>query len=101
MKLSDDLWKQTFGINRHGDFVVKATVNQDSLDFIAHKIANMESDVLNEALKKARIETSSGYYEFLDKFSRWDEEKQNTAMDLCYQLEQEMFRIKREQRDND
>lgn len=101
MKLSDDLWKRTFGINRHGNFVVKATVNQDSLDFIAHKIADMESDVLNEALKKARIETSSGYYKFLDKFSRWDEEKQNAAMNLFYQLEQEMFRIKTEGKDND
>lgn len=101
MRLSNDLWRQTFETNKHGDFVAKASIDQDSLDFITHKIADMENDVLNEALEKARIETSNGYYEFLDKFSRWDEEKQNAAMNLCCQLEQEMFRIKREQRDND
>lgn len=95
MKLNDDLWKYTSGVDTDGNFRIESEIDQKSLAYIANKISNVENQVLEDAINKYRIATANGFYEFLNKFKHYDKEEQNVAINTFNDLLHRMCEIQR------
>ena len=90
------LWDYKFKHTPDNKFIVESTINKDNLNYYTLQQAHMEEKILKDFLNTIRIETHDGFYEFLDKFSDWDKEKQNSAIYLFSDLLHEMYKVQRE-----
>lgn len=93
------LWDHKFRHTPDNKFVIESTINRNNLNFYTLQQTHMEEKILKDFLNTVRIETHDGFYEFLEKFSDWDKEKQNSAIYLFGDLLHEMYEIQRKGED--